>query len=297
MQNMKLFKFFHKVNSKLIQYAKNGYSFIFLQQYYKRRINWNHMTMAPSNEPYCELIVVSFNNFEVISYQIKTLKKFFQYPFRYTVFDNSNDEKKSQEIYKICNKENVGYVKLPIQHFLCQGMESYSHGIALNYIFRNYINQFCTAEYIGVLDHDIFCVEFFDISRYLKKQPFYGLVHRRSCKPEKIKYIWPGLLFLRKDSIKNINLDFRPSVRLSGDTGVRLYQSLYSKKVEDLEELDMVKEEHHYLDDSRNLANAGYSIFTPGWIHCWNASNYRKISGMGNKMITVYKILDNKLEA
>lgn len=35
------------------------------------------------------MAVVAFNNSGVVEYQIRSLKKFFEYPFRYTVYDNS----------------------------------------------------------------------------------------------------------------------------------------------------------------------------------------------------------------
>lgn len=51
------------------------------------------------NTEFCDLAVVTFNNSEVVEYQIRTLKKFFKYPFRYTVFDNSTKKKVYQKKY------------------------------------------------------------------------------------------------------------------------------------------------------------------------------------------------------
>ncbi len=285
-----------KIKNRALLSLKSLKVSLSLNKYYKEPLVISNICSNPNNRDYCELVVVSFNNSKVISYQIKSLKNFFLYPFRYTVFDNSTDETKAKEILEICTKENIRYVKLPHQHFLPKGMVSYSHGIALNYIFRNYINKYSNAEYLGVLDHDIFCVEQFDISRYLKEQPYYGLVHHRSCNPSKIKYIWPGFAFYRAEYIHSIELDFRPSIRLAGDTGVRLYESVYSKSVIDIDKLNMVKEEHRFLDNSHNVANAGYSFFSSGWIHCWNASNYMELNGMHDKMKAIYNYLDNIFE-
>ena len=283
-----------KVKKRLLITYKDLIISLNLNKYYNKPININN-NRIPSDGDFCELIVVSFNNSKVISYQIKTLKKYFLYPFQYTVFDNSTDETKAKEIYEICSKENVGYVRLPCQHFIPKGMVSYSHGIALNYIFRNYICKYNKAEYIGILDHDIFCIEQFNISKFLNKQPYYGLVHHRSCNPDKIKYIWPGFAFFRKEAIKDVNLDFRPSIRLAGDTGVRLYESIYSKNDIDIDKLDMAKEEHRFFDKTHNVLNAGYSYFSSGWIHCWNASNYKKLEGMDDKMTALFDLLNNKL--
>lgn len=285
-----------KIRNKALIAIKDIKISIYLNKYYKEPFIIKDDRAIPNDLKYCELVVVSFNNSKVISYQIKSLKRFFKYPFRYTVFDNSTDETKAKEIHQICSNENIGYMRLPNQYFLPKGMVSYSHGIALNYIFKNYINKYSNAEFTGILDHDIFCIERFDISNYLKEQPYYGLIHHRSCNPNMIKYIWPGFAFFKTNYIRNVDLDFRPSIRLAGDTGVRLYESIYSKNDIDIDKLDMVKEEHRFFDNTHNVLNAGYSYFSSGWIHCWNASNYMKLEGMQDKMTAVYDFLKAKLE-
>lgn len=61
---------------------------------------------------FCDLAVVSFNNSKVVEYQIRSLNKFFNYPFRYMVYDNSTKEDVSAEILDICKKYVARYVKL-----------------------------------------------------------------------------------------------------------------------------------------------------------------------------------------
>lgn len=65
--------------------------------------------------------------------------KFFRFPYRYTVFDNSTDEAKASEIACVCRRHDTAYIRLPRQEFLPKGRGSYSHGIACNYLFNNYI--------------------------------------------------------------------------------------------------------------------------------------------------------------
>lgn len=96
--------------------------------------------MMPRPEgDFCDLAVVAFNNSEVVDYQIRTLRKFFRYPYRYTVFDNSTCEDKAREIEAVCRRHATGYVRLPRQEFMPRGRGSYSHGIACNYLFNRYI--------------------------------------------------------------------------------------------------------------------------------------------------------------
>lgn len=232
---------------------------------------------------FCDLAVVSFNNAKVIEYQIKTLRKFFVYPYRYTVFDNSNNNVISIEIKQICTENNVGYVKLPSQEFI-HDSPSYSHGIACNYLFNKYIRK-GGAKYFGLLDHDIFPVEDFDISKYLEKQFFYGVKHRF--------YIWPGLFFIRMDAVKNKKVDFRPSLHLHGDTGACNGPSLF-KNVK-WEDYMLVGDEKRCFDGYNDIFEYGYSYFTCGWIHCWNASNYMGKKNLDIKMNMIYCMLKEKL--
>ena len=153
--------------SKLAFYTKTIYG---------RGCNDAKLADAPICE-FCDLAVVTFNNSKVVDYQIRCLNRYFKFPFRFTVFDNSTNENIAAEINEICKKHEIVYVKLPKQNFIPKGMGSYSHGIACNYLFEKYIRQ-GGAKYFGLLDHDIFPVKDFDISEYLEKQFFYGVKHR-----------------------------------------------------------------------------------------------------------------------
>lgn len=240
---------------------------------------------------FAEVFTISFNNYKVIEYQIRSLLKYFNYPFRYTVFDNSNDDNSSKKIKEICIKYSVNYVKLPKQPFLFKGMGSYSHGIACNFAFRNYIQK-SDAKYAALLDHDIFCIEEFSIDSILDKQPFYGLVfsYDRAHK----KYLWPGYCFLNMNFIRNKKMDFRPSYLLGCDSGVSNYR-LY--EVPEFNKYTFASMKHIQLEKgNKDILGMGYSLFDREWIHCWNASNYSNKKSLGDKMKIIYEILDKKLE-
>ena len=145
------------------------------------------------------MAVVSFNNSKVVEYQIRSLNRFFKFPFRYTVFDNSTKEVVSEEILAICKKHEVGYVKLPRQEFLPKVLGNYSHGIACNYLFRKLV-KFGDAKYFMLLDHDLFLIDNFDISRQLEAQFFYGTRHG--------KKIWPGLWSMPMELLLKHGVDF-----------------------------------------------------------------------------------------
>lgn len=231
------------------------------------------------------MAVVAFNNSAVVEYQIKTLSKFFKYPFRYTVFDNSTNESVSAEIFSICKNYDVGYVKLPKQEFLPKGYGSYSHGIACNYLFYRYIRN-AGAKYFGLLDHDLFLVHDFDISVHLEKQFFYGTKHGF--------YIWPGLWFMSVDRLSERGVDFRPSLHLHGDTGACNGPIHFAGL--DWSKFDIVKDVHCMLDDSDNdIFRNGYSLMDDCWLHCWNASDYMR-KGVENKRKRIFAIVEEKLK-
>lgn len=271
---------------KIITRLKNEYIMYKLwknsQRYYRRGSRGGGISKRPAGD-FCDLATVSFNNAKLVSYQIRTLQKFFSYPFRYTVFDNSTDDETSDEIYRLCSLHNVGYVRLPEQDFIPAGYGSYSHGIACNYLFYNYI-QGGGSKYFGLLDHDIFPIEKFDINGYLEKQEFYGIKHGR--------YLWPGFFFVRMSHIENIKLDFRPSLWLHGDTGAcnryRLFRHV------DFSKYETPSDEHRLFGNSKDIFEDGYSYFSCGWIHCWNASNYMG-KDMHDKMRRIFLLLEEAL--
>lgn len=226
---------------------------------------------------------MTFNNSEVVEYQIRTLKKFFKYPFRYTVFDNSTKEDVAAEILAVCKKHAVGYVKLPKQEFLPKGYGSYSHGIACNYLFNKFVKH-GGAKYFMLLDHDIFLIDDFDVSKQFDTQFFYGTKHR--C------YVWPGLWAMPMDVILKHGVDFRPSLHLHGDTGACNYYHFF--KGMDWGKYKLVKDVHCFLDDTDDdIFRNGYSLMDDCWLHCWNASDYMG-KGVDNKMNRIYAMLENK---
>ena len=235
---------------------------------------------------FCDLAVVTFNNSKVVDYQIRCLNKYFKFPFRFTVFDNSTDDIIASEIKDICNRYGIVYIKLPKQNFIPKGMGSYSHGIACNYLFEKYIRH-GGAKYFGLLDHDIFPVENFDVSKYLEKQFFYGVKHRF--------YIWPGLFFVRMDAIKNKKIDFRPSLHLHGDTGA--CNGLVLFKNIKWDDYMLMEEEKLCFEGCDDIFEYGYSYFTCGWVHCWNASNYMGKKNLEAKMNMIYGMLEKKLRS
>lgn len=277
-------KIFKRLKAECI-WAKMGFYTRFV--YYRRNplLVYKPSHVGGQVSEFCDLAVVSFNNSKVIEYQIRSLNKFFSYPFRYTVYDNSTKEDVSAEILAICKKYEVGYVKLPRQEFLPKGWGSYSHGIACNYLFRKFV-KFGGAKYFMLLDHDLFLVDAFDISKKLEAQFFYGTRHG--------KKLWPGLWAIPMNRLLKHGVDFRPSLHLHGDTGACNYYRYF--KGLDWSQYQIVKDVHCFLDDKDDdIFRNGYSMMDNRWLHCWNASDYMG-KGVDNKMRKIYEMLEEKLK-
>ena len=151
----------------------------------------------------------------------------------------------------------------PNRTLLGLGKEAILMGVACNYLYKRFL-QSGGGKYFGLLDHDIFPIESFDVSIFLEKQFFYGLRHRF--------YIWPGFFFVRMKEAAQKNLDFRPSLWLRGDTGACNAYSLF--KGIDFVRYELVSEEKRNFTQEGDIFDNGYSYFSCGWVHCWNASNY-----------------------
>lgn len=266
-------------------WEKNGIYTQFVYNCRKPLMVFKPTHLGGASIGFCDVAVVAFNNSGVVEYQIRSLKKFFEYPFRYTVYDNSTKENISQEILAICKKYDVGYVKLPKQEFLPKGWGSYSHGIACNYLFNKFVKN-GGAKYFMLLDHDLFLVDKFDISKQFDSQFFYGTKHGF--------YIWPGLWAMPMERLLKYGVDFRPSLHLRGDTGARNYDRHF--KGLDWDRYHIVKDVHCFLDDTDNdIFRNGYSLMDDRWLHCWNASDYMG-KGVDNKMRRIYQMLEDKLK-
>lgn len=277
-------KIFNRMKAECV-WAKMGIYTQFVYNHRKPLMVFKPTYLGGQVSEFCDVAVVTFNNSQVVEYQIRSLRKFFEYPFRYTVYDNSTKEDVSQEILAICKKYDVGYVKLPKQEFLPKGWGSYSHGIACNYLFKKFERN-GGAKYFMLLDHDLFLMDKFDISKQFDNQFFYGTKHRF--------YIWPGLWAMPMERLLKFGVDFRPSLHLHGDTGACNYYHHF--KGLDWSKYQIVKDVHCFLDDTDDdIFRNGYSMMDDRWLHCWNASDYMG-KGVDNKMRRIYQMLEDKLK-
>ncbi len=230
-----------------------------------------------------DIVTTAFNNPGVILYQIKLLRKYLIDSYCYTVADNSTNAKKSDAIMNICKKERVSYIRLPNNPY----NNSVSHGVAMNWIYKNYIVK-RKAKYFGFIDHDIFPTSKTSIVQFLKKQSIYGHYQERNG----IWYLGAGFSFFRSNkNLKSMNFKKGAVNKIKLDTGGMNWKKLYSKINK-----DQIKFPSHYYKTIRNTDGKAQSDkieFIGGWLHLFNASGWLSIPKQRERNLIIVKILEN----
>lgn len=104
-----------------------------------------------------ELLIVSivYNKARFIDYQYECLKKFITYPFRYIIFDNSEND---DEIIRHSSYVGAAYIRVPQNIHLAQDPSSRS-GASLDYALRYIYNEMNYRGIVMVNDSDLFLVK------------------------------------------------------------------------------------------------------------------------------------------
>jgi hypothetical protein len=132
----------------------------------------------------------------------------------FLVADNSTRPEARTAIAALCAEHGAAYLALPPNPYSDNRHASRSHGLALNWVYRNIIRATGPAAW-GIFDHDLFPTGPFDPLQRLRGQPFYGdLVERAGG-----RYLWPGYCFFSAEADREQVLDFRQDWFMGLDTG------------------------------------------------------------------------------
>ena len=172
------------------------------------------------------IILSTFNRPDLLSIQIKLLKKFFIGDYEIIVLHDSRNNDYVEEFEKICSTLKV----LFYHHNSTFGKTpSVYHGEVLQWFYDEIIQKKYIDDVILILDHDIFLIETFDLLQYLDNYDIIGLLQKRGD----VDYIWPGLISFRNTVIKNIKFDFFPGVYMGQtlDSGGGTFYLLKEPKI------------------------------------------------------------------
>lgn len=240
-----------------------------------------------------DLVTIAFNNPQVIEMQIVLINQNLIDRFSLIIADNSNSNQKANEIYEICKKYQVDYIRLPSNPYNGKyGMGSNSNGSAMNFMYRYYISKRRT-KYFGFLDHDIFPIKKNSIIENLSCQKFWGVLRCMPSKKNKLCniYLWAGFCFFSKFTISVDAVDFLPK-RKSGDTGSSNYDCIYYPiiRTDAFLEYTFPKVKRVNINDLVGSPQGSqYEIISDTWLHYLNASNWTNedITVKESKMIEI----------
>lgn len=159
------------------------------------------------------IATIAWNSAWVIRWQLRFVAKNLRNA-AFLVADNSTDPKARAEIAAVCAEAGVAYVGLPPNPYQASRHASRSHGLALNWVYRNIIRQIRPQAW-GFFDHDLFPTKPYDPEQRLRGQLFYGDLEVR----EGGRYLWPGYCLFARGADERVTLDFRQDWFRRLDTG------------------------------------------------------------------------------
>jgi len=106
------------------------------------------------------IVVVVYNQPNFLEYQYRCLKKFMKIPFRYMIFDNSEQEYITSQFVDICKKNYIEYYRVPDSIRMHAG-DSLRAGRSLDYALQ-YIYHTNYRGIVMVNDSDLFLVKEYD---------------------------------------------------------------------------------------------------------------------------------------
>ncbi|MEP9375493.1 hypothetical protein ABLE91_02170 [Aquabacter sp. CN5-332] len=170
------------------------------------------------------VFTVAFNMPEAIAFLSQAMARAMP-GLALVVCDNSTDPAARARIAALCTQEGRLYCPMPAAPQLhSRPNGSRSHGVALNWIWRNLIRP-TRPRGFALIDHDLIPLAADDLSSRLAHQPVYGMVR----KGERFGgwFLWPGYSLFDFAAVEHLPLDFGTDTPLTLDTGGQNWRVLY----------------------------------------------------------------------
>jgi hypothetical protein len=236
------------------------------------------------------VVSVAFNTPWTIRWQLRFVARHLENAV-FLVADNSSDRHARSDIEALCAEAGAAYVALPANPYRDKRHASRSHGLALNWVYRNVVRPLRPAAW-GLFDHDLFPTQPFDPLQRLRGQPFYGDLEIRPGG----RYLWPGYCLFARHADTDLPLDFRQDWFLGLDTGGMNAELLAQRA--DLAAMTFAR--RRSIGPGRNVA---VTIDEVDWfddcIHLGNASGWHRsnVERQPALEIMLQQIYDGVLEA
>ncbi len=167
------------------------------------------------------LVTIAYGDAEAIRWQAALVREFVPNVI-HIIADNTPGEHSAGLVASAANETDLPYLWLPGIAWK-RGTTSRSHGLALNWVWRNLILPGKPTAF-GFLDHDLFPIRFSDPFAELASQPFYGHVRWSGER----WFLWAGFCMYRFSHVQSLPLDFGQDWFLGLDTGGGNWSVLYS---------------------------------------------------------------------
>jgi hypothetical protein len=166
------------------------------------------------------MVAVAYEDPQAIEWQSRLVRRFVPRPV-YVVADNSHDDAAARAIAEIAAREQRPYLRLPTNPWR-GASTSRSHGLALNWLWRNLIRPGEPAAF-GFLDDDLFPTAPDDPFAALARQNVFGAVRTAGER----WYLWAGFCFFSFAAVRDLALDFGQDWFAGLDTGGANWWPLY----------------------------------------------------------------------
>jgi hypothetical protein len=166
------------------------------------------------------LVTIAFEDPAGLEMHIALVRRYVKADY-HIVVDNSRDEESIRRNAAVVAAQGGLYLQLPPNPWTKRN-DSRSHGIALNWVWRNIIRP-AAPHAFGFIDDDMFPVAPCDPFAPLARYSFYG--DHRHAGPR--WFLWAGYCFFRFDAVKDKPLDFGLDWFVGLDTGGANWDVLY----------------------------------------------------------------------
>jgi len=239
------------------------------------------------------LVIVTFNEPQLTAWQLEKIDRYYVDSHVVVIADNSSDHSARIYIRKAAHDHGALYFSLPRNP---STRPSVSHGLALNWIWRNVVTRSESA-YIGILDHDIFPIQPVSYRTRVAENGSFGHVRRHGD----FWFYWPGFSFFHRDFFAHgVDVDFLPHTRY-GDTGAGNWVGHYSRAGVSAQPCDVSALTTTRLQsekDGPSVRPQEYVLFDRSWVHLGNGSNWEggQLSGIAERVSGLAAILNRPVE-
>lgn len=184
------------------------------------------------------------------------------------VCDNSSDPRARKAIARLCADEGRLYCPLPPVPRVSPNVNgSRSHGVALNWVWRNLIRPARPSAF-ALLDHDLVPLAAESLAARLGGQPAYGMVREGTRFGG--WYLWPGYSLFDFAAVEKLSLDFGTDTPRTLDTGGQNWRVFYRRLSR--ADLRMARTLQVWLEDAETGEPEPF-LLVDDWLHVGGAGH------------------------